>query len=178
MIWLLLPWLPISALLLLLVVVAIREMVLSRSFLRGDPERGMAVFNICVLLVAIIAVSFGVRFLHAHEQVIEARIPIYTHARYAPERELFRDGDFSNTWIYVSDDEADAIVDYYNSLAQAGTIKIIIDSSKKRSPKLLLELGNKKNIFLTIEKEENRSVLYYSEEGEVRTVSSVGGVLR
>lgn len=171
MIWLELPWLPISALLFLLVVVAARETFLSRSFLRGDPERGMAVFNVCVLLLAFIAVVWGARFLRAHEQVIEARIPIYTHARYAPEREIFREGDFNNTWIYVSSDSADAIVDHYNSLARAGNIKIIIDTSKSGSPKLLFELDNKKNIFLTIEKEENRSVLYYSEEGEVRTVS-------
>ena len=171
MIWLELPWLPVSLLIFLLCIVAIRELFLSRSFLPGDPERGMAVFNLCVLFIAVAGSLFGVRFLYAHEQILEAEIPVYTHARYAPEREVFRDGVFNKTWIYVSLDTADAIVEHYRMLPQSGVAKIIIDTSKPRTPKLMFQSAHNKNIFLTIETEDNASVLYYSEEGEVRTVS-------
>ncbi len=169
--WLELPWLPVSALLCLLCILAIREIFLSRSFLREDPERGMAVFNLSVLFIAVTGILCGVRFLYEHEQALEVEIPIYAHARYAPEREIFRDGAFSKTWIYVTLDTADAIVDYYNTYTRTGAQKIIIDTSATASPKLLFVSGNKKNIFLTIEKEKSATVLYYSEEGEVRTVS-------
>lgn len=149
-------------------------MLLSKSFVKGDPERGMAIFNLSVLFVAIAAILLGVRFLQAHEQVLEGEIPVYARARYAPEREVIREGVFSKTWIYVSPDTADTIVKNYQTLMQAGTIAVVIDASIAASPKLLLESKNNNNIFLTIEKEENRSVLYYSEEGEVRTVSRLG----
>lgn len=178
MIWLQLPWLPVSVLIILLGIVALRELFLSRSFLPGDPERGMALFNLCVLFVSVTGMLYGVHFLYAHEQALEAEIPIYAHARYAPEREVFRDGVFSKTWIYVSLDSADSIVKHYNALSQSGTEKIIIDTSKEGSSKLMFQSVNKKNIFLTIEKEDNISVLYYSEEGEVRTVSNAGAVSR
>lgn len=172
--WLELPWLPVSALICLLCVVFIREVFLSRSFAHGDPERGMAVFNLCVLFVAIAAMLIGVRFLSAHEQVLKRQIPVYAHARYAPEREVFREGVFNKTWIYISPDQPNAIVKNYQELMQSGAITVIIDASKSGSPKLLLESKNRQNIFLTIEKENNRSVLYYSVEGEVRTVSTGG----
>lgn len=178
MIWFELPWLPVSVFIFLLCIVALRELFLSRSFLPGDPERGMALFNLCVLFTAISGVLYGVHFLRAHELVLEAEIPVYAHARYAPEREVFRDGVFSKTWIYVSLDSADTIVLDYKALSQGGATKIIIDTSRAGSPKLMFQSANKKNIFLTIEKEDNVSVLYYSEEGEVRTVSTAGAVSR
>ena len=131
----------------------------------------MAVFNLCVLFIAVVGILFGVRFLYAHEHVLEAEIPVYAHARYAPEREMFREGVLSKTWIYVSLDTSDAIVEHYRMLSQSGVAKIIIDTSKPLTPKLMFQTAQNKNIFLTIENEDNTSVLYYGEVGEVRTVS-------
>ncbi len=172
MIWLELPWLPVTALICLLTLVGVRELFLSRSFLPGDPERGMEIFNICMLFIAIVGMLYGVGFLRAHQRAIEAEISVYAHARYAPEREIFRDGVFSKTWIYISFDSADNIVEHYKALSQQSGVSIIIDTSTQGSPKLMFQSVNKKNIFLTIEKEDDKSVLYYSEAGEVRTVSS------
>ncbi len=171
MIWLELPWLPVSALIFLLCILAIRETFLSRSFIKGDPERGMAVFNLCVLIASIMGILYGVHFLYIHERKLERQIPTYAPARYAPEREVFRDGVFSKTWIYVSGDTPETIVLYYAALTQVGDLSIIVDTSVVGSPKLLFVSAKKKNIFLTIEKEDNKSVLYYGEEGEARTVS-------
>ena len=171
MIWLELPWLPGTVLIFLLCIIAMRELFLAISFLPGNPERGMAFFNVCVLVIAVTGILFGVRFLYAHEHVLEARIPVYAHARYAPEREVFREGLFSATWVYVSKDTTDAIVEYYRTLSQGGRVMIIIDTSKPETPKLMFQSAQNKNIFLTIEKEDNKSVLYYGEVGEVRSVS-------
>lgn len=169
MIWLSLPWLPVTVLLALLLLLFVREFVLARNYMPGDPERGMSLFNLWVIFFTIVCVVFGTRHLFVHERTFEHMLPPYPHARYAPEREVFHGGAFDSQWIYVSSDELDAIINFYRSTSDKNKIKMITDISATSSPKIMFTDG-KKNIFLTIEREKNTSVLFYSEEGEARSV--------
>ena len=169
MIWLHLPWLLLPLLLVFLCMVFVREFFFALSFPVGHPERGMAFFNSSALVIAVILALLGGHFLYLHEHSFEDVFPLYPASRYAPEREVFA-GGLGETWIYVSSSTIREIVNYYHNLATTTDLNIIADTSSTSSPKLLFTTQHRK-IFLTIQSEGDKSVLFYSEAGEMRTVS-------
>jgi hypothetical protein len=95
-----------------------------------------------------------------------AQFPRYPAGRYAPERELLREG---SERIYVTLDAPAEVLRFYETNAQSGGYKVTRDDDADHSGLLLLERGST-TLFLTATKEEGVTVLYFSDHGEMRTI--------
>ncbi len=170
MMFLHLPWVVVSFLLAFFFMLFVREFFVIRGFHKGDPERGLAWFNVCVLFVALALIVVGGHILYRHERLLEDNFHIYPSARYAPEREILTPNRLGNTWIYVTLEPREAIAEYYQTFAKANDYTFIRDESAS-STRLLFTKQDQK-LFLTIKREEEVSVLYYSRDGDITAVTS------
>ena len=151
----------------LLVILILREAVLTFRLHPHHPERGMAWFNGLVLATLFIAVFAGASALYLREIRIAALLPIYPGARYAPERELFAH-DESN--IFVTYDATDVITRYYQHIASSSGLVVTIHDD--RDAKRILFQRDGRNFFLTVVNTGDSRLLFYSKQGEV-TISVV-----
>lgn len=164
-----LPWNVLLCFECLLLVLIIREAILTFRLHPSHPERGIAWFNVFVLSALLIAVFAGGAALYLREVRIAALLPVYPGARYAPERELFQQDD-SN--IFVTYDATNMIKHYYASTASSSGFTVIMSDSPDATRILFQKSG--RNFFLTVVNIGDARLLFYSKQGEV-TVTEVNG---
>jgi hypothetical protein len=114
----------------------------------------------------VLAAYYGTYALELHRKRLLSLIPAYPSARYAPERESFSG---SEKWVYVSREQADSIILFYQQESTRVPYTLLIDKSTTTYRLLFSRDG--KQLFLTITSEGDRRILYYSQDGEVRRVS-------
>jgi hypothetical protein len=162
-----LPWNIGLGLGVLLVLLALREFLHARRCPPTFPDRGVGFFHAVLLSVFALLVFVGMWRLWIRAQQLNAFIPIYPAARYAPEREAFAD---HTQWIFVSRDSGEDIHAYYRDVAGALGYRFVSDNGTT-TERLLLTRG-KDDLFITIVDERRTRVLYFSESGEVRVVTT------
>ncbi len=153
----------------LLLVLIVREAVLTFRLNRYHPGRAVAWFNACILVILFAAVFAGGSVLYMREVRIAALLPVYPGARYAPERELFAHDD-SN--IFVTYDATDVIKRYYERTASSSGFTVTASDDHDAMRILLQKDG--KNFFLTIVNAGDSRLLFYGKQGEV-IVTQVNG---
>ncbi len=158
-----LPWNVLLSFEGLLVVLIVREGVLTFRLHRYHPEWGVAWFNVCILVSLFIAVFAGGSALYLREARIVALLPAYPGARYAPERELFEHDDST---IFVTYDATDVIKHYYERTASSSGFTV--STSDDHDATRVLFQKNGQNFFLTIVNAGNSRLLFYGKQGEVR----------
>ena len=123
-------------------------------------------FHTIVLCVFALALTYGTMVLYAHAKALAEIIPLYPLARYAPEREAFEE---KGVWVFVSPDSSEKISKYYTALAKQLGYQVTRDHDATRDRIYFSRAPL--HLFLTISDEGGTRVLYYSEAGEVRTIS-------
>jgi hypothetical protein len=131
-----------------------------------DRDRGMRWFNVVILLIMVLAAYYGTYLLELHRKRLLSLIPAYPSARYAPERESFSG---SEKWVYVSGEQADTIIAFYQQESTRVPYTLLVDKSMTTSRLLFSRDGEQ--LFLTITSEGDKQILYYSRDGEVRRVA-------
>ena len=161
------PWSVVVVFLVLLSMLLLREVRLTLRLHRSHPERGMAWFNSFVLLALLLGMLCGGAVMLIHVSQLARIVPLYPHARYAPEREL---GSQKNNWILVTPDTNQMIKDYYaQTLPQLGYVVTIDDHNQ--TMRMLFQKGATK-LYLTIVPLEDTRVLYYGTAGEMSIVEN------
>lgn len=153
--------------LVILLLLSMRELLIAIRIPRGHLERNMAVFNCIILLLFFLAGVYGVRLFVMRDAAFAAVFPRYPNARYAPEREIFREG---GERIYVTGNSPAEVVRYYDTQATSSGYHVTLDDNAEVTGRLIVERGEKR-MFLTVQKEGNTTVLYFSGEGEMKTVT-------
>lgn len=157
-----LPWSLVVVAVALLFVIFLREVLVVMRTSSLNPERAFIIFNCCLLFIFFLSGLYCADYLMKRDQEFSYLFPRYPTARYAPEREILREG---SDWIYVTRDEPAQVIAYYkNNAAEQGYATIGEDATS--STHLMLTRGTR-NIFLTAQKEEHNTVLYFSQHGEV-----------
>lgn len=154
-------WFYIALLIAVLIVLFIAECVRAFRVDSTDFDRGRRKFNAGILLVIVLAMSYGAYALEMHRQHLLSLITPYPGARYAPERESLSERE---RWVYVTQDKADNIVDFYKYDATIAKYELVVDQQATTSR--LLFSRNDNQLFLTITREGDKHVLYYSEKGD------------
>lgn len=161
---LILPWSLMCVGALLLFVIFLREVLVVMRTPVHHPERAFIIFNCCVLLVFFVFSLYGVNYFFKRDQEFSYQFPRYPTARYAPERELLQKG---SDWIYVTADTPEQVIAYYRNVASENGYTTTGEDFAT-STHLMLMRGAR-TLFLTAQKEQHSTVLYFSEHGEVRT---------
>ena len=160
------PWIVALALIAFLLLLSVREFVFARQIPRHMPDRGIGFFHAVMLCFFAVALAYGTQVLYIHAEALAKIVPLYPLARYAPEREAFEE---KGIWVFISADASSTISQYYKDTAeQLGYHFSSGDDGKFE--RIYLSRGTA-HIFLTILDEGKVRVLYYSEAGEVRTIT-------
>lgn len=141
------------------------ELVRSRRVLITDFDRTRARFNAGILFILILATIYLTYMIEMHRKHLDVLIAPFPSARYAPERESLTS---SERWVYVTHQQTDEIVAFYRQYSSGAGYTLVVDSGTTTSRLLFSRDG--KQIFLTIENENDTRVLYYSEDGNARIV--------
>lgn len=161
-----LPWSVVVLPLLVLLILLLREVLITLRIPRYHPEHKMAIFNCLVLSGFFIGGVYGVHLLVLRDADFTARVPRYPSSRYAPERELV---DGTGNRIYITNDDVRQVVGYYSGAASSSGYSVIRDSNAYVNGKLVIsKLGS--TIFLTAVREGDATILYYSESGQIKKV--------
>ena len=156
------PWSITVVFISILFLLIIREVGIALHAPSSHPERKMALFNSFILLLFFIASLYGVRILMLHDAQFATLFLRYPNSRYAPEREFFsKTGD----WVYTTKDDIDTVVNFYHRESKNKGFQTTLDNTSGNPRFLLAKEGN--NIFLTIVKEKNSTILYFSQKGEI-----------
>ena len=146
---------------LILVGISIRELLLLLRIPPRHPDRGIYWFNFLFLLVAAGAVLYTGYYIDQSRQTLEQMIAVPPSAHYAIERNrLLHD----TTWVYVTETTEESVRNFYRTSAEANHITFIEDGARMS---FTLPSGN---IFLTLARENNKTILYFSREGEMKSV--------
>lgn len=156
-----------SALLIgVLLVLFVMECVRACRAEATDFDRGRRWFNASILFIIGIATLYGTYVLEMHRTHLQSLITLYPGARYAPERESLSG---SEQWVYVTKDPTDAIVDFYQHDSVRPPYALIVDKGTTTSRLLFSREEGK--LFLTIAREGDIYIMYYSAEGDSVSVT-------
>lgn len=162
-----LPWSIMFLPIVILFILFLRELLIAVRIPSLHPEWKMAVFNGILLFFFIIAGLIGIEILRERDRQFTELFPRYPNSRYAPERELFRE---DSAHVYVTLDEPATVVSFYNNRAKTGEYRVTLDDRVNQSGRLLLESSGTK-LFLTAIEEQGVTVLYFSPQGEMITIT-------
>lgn len=161
------PWIILMFVPIIFALLALREFAILLSFPPLYPERKITVFNALVLCAFCVAGIFGLYALRAHVAHLRTLVEIYPTARFAPERELLSAHD---EWVFVTKDSPNEIEQFYRKSASSTGVRFERDTHASIE-RLLLQKGEQK-IFITLERENQQTLIFFSEEGEMRVVSA------
>lgn len=132
----------------------------------SEFDRGVRWFNVSVLLALVVIVGYITYQLEVHRQTLDRLVTLYPSARYAPERESFGERE---KWVYVSREEADAIITFYQKESVLNDYGLVTNKSGATTRLLFTQGGEQ--FFLTIVDEGRFRVLYYSKEGKIQVIN-------
>lgn len=158
-----LPWVVMLLPLLVLAVLLLREVLLFFRISPHHPERKISIFNSIFLLLFLLSGIYGMHFLKLRDAQFRDAFPLYPSARYAPERELF---DERSDRIYVTHDDVGAVTNFYTEATERMGYRVTLDNSAALSGRLMLEKEGV-TMFVTMTKERDVTVIYFSESGKV-----------
>ena len=163
-------WLIVIGLALFFALLAVREMFLLVRIPRGHPERGMYWCNVFILPMFAIGVLFLGHIIDTKRISIEEIIPTPPATQYA----IFRNGLFVETeWVFATQQTTLEVRNFYRQYAKMAHITSIEDERDATRMSFALPSGN---LFLTVREEGGHTLLYFSRDGEIRTVASKEGV--
>lgn len=162
-----LPWIVLVLIPFVFMLLALREVLILLSFPPHHPERKIAVFNAVILVTFCVGGVYGLRILRAQVEHLSALVEIYPSARFAPERELLSK---KNEWVFVTKDQLSQIEQFYQRSASS-TGAFLERDTRGGTERLLLHKGEK-NMFITLQRVNDITLIFFSEEGEVRVVST------
>jgi hypothetical protein len=155
-------WTFIYSICALLIVISLRELVVLSRMEKAHPDRGLYWFNTLLLLMlaaAILGVGF---YLDSRRGIIEAYVPAYPSAVFAPDRSILKGG---TVWLYTTDDLPADIERFYRAYAERSGRNIIVDPHDI----LKLRIGSAgEPVFITVTDEGGVRVLSYTFDGEVK----------
>jgi hypothetical protein len=153
-------WIFTATLAAFIVFFALQQFILGIRLSAHHPDRGPLWFNAAILLVLAGGLLYGGNLLVTHHRELSKMIPPYPLARYAPEREPFTP---TNTWVYVTHESTDEIVQFYHDEAPRWVYTLVVNRGTTTSRILFSQAT--KQMFLTIEEKGDKRILYYSEDG-------------
>lgn len=154
-------WIFVGSLSFVLMVLSLRELIILARLPRNHPERGLYWFNTIFLLIATAVTISAGYYLDAERRALEHIIPIPASTHYAIERnKLIHDA----MWVYTSDATEETIREFYHAYANTNHISYLEDEMRMS---FKLPSGN---LFLTLTTEGDTTVLYFSRDGEIRTI--------
>ena len=156
-------WFYSAALIALLLVLLVAQFFRPSRNAVPPTDTGIRWFNALILLMMVLGVLYLTCALELHRKRLSALIDPYPSARYAPERESFTGNE---RWIYVTPDHAENIIAFYQQASLRSGYALLIDKGTTTTRLLFSRAG--KQIFLTIENENDTRVLYYSQDGGMR----------
>ncbi len=159
-------WLVVSGLALLFASLTVREFLMLSRIPRGHPDRGMYWCNLFILPIF----TFGVLFLG--HTIDTKRIHIEEIISPPPRTEyaIFRNGLFEGReWVFISLLTTDEIRNFYRSYAHTRGIPFMEDERDAMRMSFALPSGN---LFLTLRTEGAQTVLYFSRDGKIETVTT------
>lgn len=148
----------------ILALLIIRELFIIVQTPALHPERKMAIFNSMILALFLVSSLCGVRILMLHDAQFTKLFFQYPNSRYAPEREILSK---TSDWIYTTKDGADTVVSFYSRESKKQGFQTTLDTSGTN--RLFLFEKNNRKMFLTVISENDNTVLYFSQTGEVKT---------
>lgn len=158
-------WVTVILLSGLLAFLSMRELFQLSRLHAAHPDRGSYWFNGCFLILASVGILYGGYYADMGRRTIEALIVVPPSSRYAIERNSVI---HSTTWVYVSGKREDEIRSFYREYARARHITLLEDDHDAVRMSFILPSGL---LFLTLRNEGEKTILYFSRDGEIRTVT-------
>ena len=145
---------------------AVREFLLLIRIPRGHPDRGMYFSNLFILPICAVGVLFLGHIIDTKRILIEEIISTPPATEYA----IFRNGLFEDReWVFVSTETPLAVRDFYRQYARTKQIPFMEDERDAMRMSFALSSGN---LFLTLEVEEIQTVLYFSRDGKIESITT------
>lgn len=159
-------WLVVSGLAFFFVLLTVREYLLLSRIPRGHPDRGMYWCNLFLLPVFAIGVLFLGHIIDTKRIGLEQIIPPPPATQYA----IFRNGLFESTeWVFVSSLTTEEVRNFYRQYARTQQIPFMEDERDAMRMSFALPSGN---LFLTLNTEGARTVLYFSRDGTIEHIAT------
>lgn len=159
-------WIYGGALLLFLLLIVGREIFHVWQSRYHALHRVPHLFNISILLLLILATSYGMQRLEAHRKRFETTFLPYPMSHYKAERQSFQFGD---DWVYATDDTPETIIAFYKREAANGRYTLTVNNATSTARLLFQQDGEE--FFLTIVSEGDERVLYYGKDGSIKRIA-------